>query len=360
MKTNLLLNKIREIQTDYKNLLIDIVDDLEGDCKYAARDEIVLFWTKNKPIVNMFLKYFLPNQDTFVMTAVTYLDINAGEQYPFFLVGTTHILDDPLGKYCEICNCVKNGQTKHPLEKEIMKCAKDDLKILQDYPQIIVIPLHLFNEKEEQEILKEVSEQLFINLLSNISSINEYLKKINTVEDIQSEIKRYEHVILLSDDDDTTLPFSEHFEKARVYIKEWFSKDITDGQAFFYLIRGYIYQAIDIIMSCSEYSAIPYIRYRLSLNYYLLCSEIFEREKKIDCKIPFVRLANIVYKIADVDKLKSKGDSKFFETLKKVNFWKEIKKEALEVVIETNTVKKIAMIVENNLAHLYSEIEVEN
>lgn len=359
MEINLLLNKIRKIQTDYKNLLIDILNDLEGDCKDAARDEIVLFWTKNKPIVNMFLKYFLPNQDTFVMTGVTYLDIDAGEQYPFFLVGTTHILDDPLGKYCEICNCVEDEQ-KHPLRKEIIKCAKDDLKVLKDYPQIIVIPLRLFNENEQQDILKEVSERLFISLFSNISSITEYFKKIITVEDVQAGIKGYEHVVLLYDDDDTTLSFSTRFEKAKAYIKEWFSNDVTDSQAFFYLIRGYIYQALDIIMSCSEYSVIPYIRYRLVLNYYLLCAKVFEREMKIDSKSSFVRLANIIYKVADINKLKCKGDSKFFEAIKKINFWEGLKREALDVVTENSTIEKIAMIVENNLERLYSEIKIEN
>ena len=190
MEKNLLLNKIKEIQTEYKELLTNIIDDFEGLYRSAALDEIVLFWTKNKPVVNMFLKHYFSDKDAFIMTAVTYLDIVADEQYPFFLAGSYHILDDPLGKYCEICSSLE-GKYEIPLGAEILKCARDDLRVLNEYPQIIVIPMRLFKEKEKQEVLKEASEQLFLSLLSEISSIEEYFDKIGDQLSYLSVIYNY-------------------------------------------------------------------------------------------------------------------------------------------------------------------------
>lgn len=358
MGRNLLLNRIREIQTEYKDLLSNIIDDFEGLYRSAALDEIVLFWTKNKPVVNMFLRHSLSNEDTFIMTAVTYLDIAADEQYPFFLAGSFHILDDPLGKYCEICNTIEE-EYEMPLGAEILKCARDDLRVLIEYPQIIVIPMRLFKENEKQEVLKEASEQLFISLFSEISSIEEYFDKIKSVDDIAKSIKGFEHSILLNDEDDSSLPIPERFEKTRIIMKEWFPNDVTDAQLFFYVITSYLSQAIDIILSCSEFHVIPYIRYNLALHYYLLCAEVFERESEIDCKTKLVCIGNLLYKIADCDKLKNKGDKKFFEIIEKNNFWINLKNETQKVNVELGTVKKIASIIEKHLNCLYSEIEKE-
>lgn len=358
MEKNLLLNKIKEIQTEYKELLTNIIDDFEGPYRSAALDEIILFWTKNKPAVNMFLKHYLSNKDAFIMTAVTYLDIAADEQYPFFLAGSFHILDDPLGKYCEMCNSIE-AEYEIPLGAEILKCARDDLRVLYEYPQIIVIPMRLFKEKEKQEVLKEASEQLFMSLFSDITSIKEYFDKIKSVDDIAKSIKGFEHSILLNDDDDSSLPFPERFEKTRVLMKEWFPNDVTDAQLFFYVITSYLSQAVDIILSCSEFHVIPYIRYNLALHYYLLCAEVFERESEIDCKTKLVCVGNLLYKIADSDKLKNKGDQKFFENIEKNNFWIKLKNETQKVTVESGTVKKMASIIENRLNCLYSEIEKE-
>lgn len=358
MEKNLLLNKIKEIQTEYKELLTNIIDDLEGLYRSAALDEIVLFWTKNKPVVNMFLKHYFSNKDAFIMTAVTYLDIAADEQYPFFLAGSYHILDDPLGKYCEICSSLE-GEYEIPLGAEILKCARDDLRVLNEYPQIIVIPMRLFKEKEKQEVLKEASEQLFLSLLSEISSIEEYFDKIKSVDDIAKSIKGFEDSILLNDDDDSSLPFSERFERTRFLMKGWFPDDVTDAQLFLYVVTSYLSQAIDIILSCAEFNVIPYIRYNLALHYYLMCAEVFERESDIDCKTKLVCVGNLLYKIADSDKLKNKGDQKFFEIIEKNNFWLKLKNETQKVTVESGTVKKMASIIENCLNCLYSEIEKE-
>ena len=355
MKKNLLLNTIKEIQTEYKILLSSLIDDFESQYRSAALDEIVLFWTKHKPVVNMFLRHYLSNKDAFVMTAVTYLDVDADEQYPFFLAGTIHILDDPLCKYCEICNNIEIYET--PLDAEILKCARDDLRVLNDYPQIIVIPLRLFNEKEKQKVLKDASEQLFISLFPEICSLEEYYDKVNTIDDIEKGIKSFEHLILLNDDDDISVSFSERFNKTRNSMQEWFSNDVTDAQFFLYLTMSYLTQAIDIILSCAEFNVIPYIRYKLALHYYLLCAEVFEREGKIDCKTKLVCLGNLLNRMADTDKLKNKGSRVFFEVIEKNDFWINLKKDAFEVSVEKGTVMKIATVIEKHLNCLYVEIE---
>lgn len=105
-----------------------------------------MFWYKNRNIVKMCLENYVPGNDVYVFTAVTYLDVNENEQYPFMFLGKKHILDDPLGKYCELC--YTNNQLEKGLFEQVRLCLEDNIKVLENlFPHIITIPFRLFNQK---------------------------------------------------------------------------------------------------------------------------------------------------------------------------------------------------------------------
>mgnify|MGYP006990121360 CR=1 FL=1 len=45
-----------------------------------------------------YLKNIFPSQESYVFTASTFMDFDESEHIPFLLIGSQHILDDPLSK----------------------------------------------------------------------------------------------------------------------------------------------------------------------------------------------------------------------------------------------------------------------
>ena len=147
MKSNLLLNKIHLIQTEYKELLTALLPKLKSSHAPEALDEINLFWLRHIEEVQLYLKAWFPGENSYVFTAATYMDYSDKEHLPFLLMGDKHILDDPLSKYAEIRNRMPEGKDAEFLYKQIGITAEDNLKLLENvHEEILILPLRLLNQ----------------------------------------------------------------------------------------------------------------------------------------------------------------------------------------------------------------------
>ena len=71
MKSNLLLDKIHLIQTEYKELLATLLPKLKSSHSPEALDEINLFWLRHIEEIQLYLKAWFPGENSYVFTAVT-------------------------------------------------------------------------------------------------------------------------------------------------------------------------------------------------------------------------------------------------------------------------------------------------
>ena len=74
MKSNLLLNKIKFIQTEYKELLVSLLPKLKSNCAPEALDEINIFWLRHIETIQLYLKTSFPSENSYVFTAATFMD----------------------------------------------------------------------------------------------------------------------------------------------------------------------------------------------------------------------------------------------------------------------------------------------
>ncbi len=275
MKSNLLLNKIHLIQTEYKELLIALLPKLKSSHAPEALDEINLFWLRHIEEVQLYLKAWFPGENSYVFTAATYMDYDDNEHLPFLLIGDKHILDDPLSKYAEIQSRMPEGKDAEFLYKQIGITAEDNLKLLENvHKDILILPLRLLNQSNAYNSLYEAGEWVFTSLFKNISSLSDYFSKCDSIEDIMRYARKdIGKLVIFSEDDDTLLPFEKRFEFALAGAQYMIDLNKPDSYNFFMLVFGFIQQAIDVIVSCIEYGCIPYIRYPASLHYISLLSE---------------------------------------------------------------------------------------
>ena len=109
MNSNLLITRIKGIQIEYKELLSKLSPKLKSGQVPEALDELNLFWLRHIDEVQLYLKYWLYGEDCYIFTAATFMDFNDNEHLPFLLMGEKHILDDPLGRYSELCGKMERG-----------------------------------------------------------------------------------------------------------------------------------------------------------------------------------------------------------------------------------------------------------
>ena len=97
------MEKMNQIQIEYKILLQKLLPKLKSEFSVQALDEINLFWYRHMDIVRLYLASEFAGAESYVFTAATYLDYDDNEHLPFLLLGKQHVLDDPLSKYSAIC-----------------------------------------------------------------------------------------------------------------------------------------------------------------------------------------------------------------------------------------------------------------
>lgn len=68
MKSNLLLDKIHLIQTEYKELLSALLPKLKSSHSPEALDEINLFWLRHIEEIQLYLKAWFPGENSYCNT----------------------------------------------------------------------------------------------------------------------------------------------------------------------------------------------------------------------------------------------------------------------------------------------------
>lgn len=322
MKSNLLLNKIYLIQTEYRELLANLLPKLKSRHAPEALDEINLFWFRHIETVQLYLRTWFPGENSYVFTAATFMDFEDNEHLPFLLMGDKHILDDPLSKYSEIRSKILEGKDAEFLYKQIGVTAEDNLKLLKNVcNKILILPLRLLNQSNDYNSLYKVGEQAFISFFNGIDSLNDYFEKCNSISDImrfaRDDIGR---LVMFSEGDDTTRPFEERFRIALAGTQYMVDANMPDSYNFFMLVFGCIQQAIDVIVSCVEYGCIPYIRYPVSLHYISLLSESMLDIEHMSTLRFKMGVAFVVYQICDKSRLAGVCLEKFLKKNQTYNF----------------------------------------
>lgn len=355
MRYDLLLNEINKIQLEYKELLIKLIPKLESNTFVLALDEINVFWNKKIDLINLYLRYYMFDRDTYIFTASTFLDVDAKEHFPFLLLGDAKILDDPLSKYAT--TVVVTGNISDSINEQIILTAKDNIKIIEECcNRILILPIRLMNETMDNSIYLDASEQFFCSLFDDLDSIKAYMKNCNTIEDICCHLSESaKKHIMLYDEDDISLDFKLRFKLAKENNSDIYPKSLSDGQLFFMMLIGHISQALDVLMWCLEYRCIPFIRYKVILHYIIEISHIFSKIDFAKTLIFKMIVANLVYNTYDKERLPVSSFEQYISLIDKANFNQKLFEELSKnnVTDTTINIKVMSNIIQKQLDVLY-------
>lgn len=358
---NTLENFISDLQMQYKDLLTKLIPNLRAQNSYSALDEINIFWYSNMDAIKMYLYYFVAHTDSFIFTAATFLDISDDEQYPFVLLGSMHIVDDPLSKYSEV---TAKGLGEDKLKEQIILSAEDNIRIISECKgKILILPLRLLGETENTQILFSAGEKAFVSLFNGIKDIKDYFLKCSTIEDVLHFTKDgIENIIIFTEDDNPSDPFLQRFESAVNESSYMCDQNSSNAHKFFFLVYGYIQQSFDVLMSCVECNCIPYLRNTVSFYYFMLVSESFDELERLSDIRYKCCISHLIYRLCSKETLARYSLESVVRATLELDFQAMLFNSLLTVgVSEKNfSPNKIAPSVEQCLQTLYYVLETKS
>lgn len=285
MKANTLMNRIFQLQDDYRDLLTLLLPRIKETHTSAALDEIRLFWFRHSNEIQLYLRMWLPSENSYIFTAATYLDFGNNEHLPFLLLGNNLIFDDPLGRYIQTQNSLPNKQDEDFLFEQIVTTIEDNLNLLVNVKSnVLILPVRMFNQIGDVDpYLYKSGEHAFVSLFNNVDSIDDFFSKCTSFDDIMRYVRDdIKDNIIFSQHDDLSLPIEDRFRCALVDSPYIVNKEYSDSYNFFMIVGGPIFQAVDIVFTCIEYECYPYIRYPVTFHYAMLLSKsLADKEHRI-------------------------------------------------------------------------------
>jgi hypothetical protein len=247
MENNLMLHELSLLQEEYKKILIKASNDFFSINTEAVIDEINVFWSRNKKLVNCILQYLSKPYSSYVFTAATILDIDDNEHFPFISLGSYHFWDDPIYKYAKISNKLDSTNLGKKFQEQVLSTIKDNIKIIEKTNgYIYILPIRLLADKEATELTHKAASHAFLSIFKEKITIEEYFRKYKTIQDIKAGLKPgIEKSIILSEDDDNSLDLEIRFLQF-VDLKEMLlPRNASEAKVFWFYLYGFLSQAFD-------------------------------------------------------------------------------------------------------------------
>lgn len=364
MKMNCLQAEIQKLQNDYLNLLKKIFDKLSSDDFPMIIDEINLFWYSRRNIFGLIMTNQSPNEDIFICTGGSYLDIYDYKHFPFLTLGDKHIIDDPLSHFSKSISSVPNSDFKEALKEQIIKTAEINIKIIENYSEnISILPVRLLNHSD-MEMIAKGAEKLFMGLFKTpCASTSEYLQKYKTIEDVANDLLEYTHKMIVFEEYEEDADLCKRFYNFKSKGMLPFDYNFNDAAIFHTIIIGYFMQALDILFMCTLYDLIPYIQGGIPFNYInLIIGSNLPPEVLDISDIAFkMRGAFLVNRLFDISKMEKIEIPEYKKILEEINFSDNLFEKVKSTYLDTETIsiKDYANIVEEELNNLYNYIELQ-
>ena len=343
-----MLDRLRQSQNEYLELLKRVRGDLDLENVAYHLDKIRNFWFRKQKLLEMCSQYLFNNSNTYFYTAVSIFNVGNSDKNILFALGNYQIFDDPILSYFEV---MEKGNTVHQMERYFKKLKEkivesiDDLIVLleKEIPNFYVLPLRFSSStiNKEKVDIRQLIENFFIEGI-DFNNLHKY-------ESIDAVVEHeYLSQILLFDYDEPTQAIKDRLKQYRIEYSDIVPQDMNDTELFRFIIYGYFSQAMDIFLTSYSFNIFPFFSSLTTyINYYVFLLNIVHNSKKEKLE-HFLKMSRLTLPIwFEYDK---KGVelsiSEIRERAKNINF-SDLIREIYTALDDFNTQEQLITEVEN-------------
>jgi len=297
-------------------------------------DEISCFWLERKEIASLELEDISSQKECFLLAGAIYLDVKDNAHYIYKALGDEHFISDPLLKlehFFRIPSKIFDNKSI-----ELFRRAYSDLKeILTRYhDHFYILPIQtiaISNQEEHLELLQKFY-LTFINSILNedFEDSESFFEKYSTYDEIEKNMVPFFKKNLMLEEhssEDLTLK-----EKIETYINSHpimvaITKDYSDAEKFWSVLRNYVTQIIDILLIASITNTIPFIRHKPTFHYLTIVMYTFIEEKFFRDILEKTIVFYIFHNTVEKEELTKIDFNEFVKIVQETNFLNNILQE---------------------------------
>ena len=326
--------ELKKIQQQYFDL-IKSADITENDPEFyfkavALIDKCEAFWLSKKIQLSIILDELTKNQKCFLLSGAIYLDVDGNGHYTFGALGDLNILNDPIvrmrGFFAKGLEGI-NENTK----TYFWDALSDTLKIIDQYPnEFLFISIDILYDSVRKENL-ELIDKIYWDLISDIvnkeiRSIKNLTKAFATIDDIEKSIPKEKlDRLIFNDDSDVELSLKNRLEKyfnnSQIPLNLSIQNDIA---RFYFATFSQIQQAVEIIFKCLQFNLIPFIRYEVTIKYFMLIGSAFSKDLDLKETIDYSIIGYLYSAYIETEEVYKIDFKTFFNKCKEQQFIKSI------------------------------------
>ena len=274
MSKFVLKKELISLQKEYVNFLKNILDDFNVNDIDLIVDEISVFWYARRNLIELIIDNIaMEDEDIFVFTGATNVDIQDKELYPFITLGQYHIIDDAFTNLGQVLSKIPNQIFKENLTSTILNIAKENIEIIEKYGEFLfILPLStLMNNSDDIVIVSQGANNAFCSLFKKrIIDIEDYFNEFENIEDVINNLTDTAKEVIIFSAKDTQNNLLNNFINFKNSKDNPLAKDIDDKELFYRILHSFITRAMGIILLSMKYKCIPYLRYKLIFQYFIL------------------------------------------------------------------------------------------
>ena len=262
------------LQNEYVSFLKNVLEDINSNNIDLIVDEISIFWYARRNLVELILDNIsMEDEDIFVFTGATKVDIQDKELYPFITLGQYHIIDDAFTNLGQVLSRIPSQVFKENLTNTIINIAKENIEIIKKYGEFLfILPLStLLNNSDDIVIVSQGANNAFCSLFKKrINDIEDYFNEFENIEDVINNLTDTAKEVIIFSDKDTKNNLLNNFINFKNSKDNPLAKDIDDKELFYRILHSFMTRAMGIILLSMKYKCIPYLRYKLIFQYFIL------------------------------------------------------------------------------------------
>ncbi len=279
---DMLLDELELLQYEYRDLLVNAIENWDESNTIAVLDEISVFWQKNRRLVNCTLSYISAPYRSYMFTGATIFGIDDNEHYPFLCLGDFHIWDDPIYSYIKTALNSPNEIFNEQLTAQVKETIADNIKLIDTLKgKVFILPVRMLSETSI-DLIHQAAMNAFLSIFKDELSFDDYKKNFKTIDDIIPALDENSSQLLIFDTgSNLKLDLKTRFTDYRHTANLPLPSNASDATVFWFGIYGCLAQAIDILSVCTQYKLVPYIRYTVSFQYMLILAGNFRDNPEI-------------------------------------------------------------------------------
>lgn len=287
--------ELKQIQQQYLSILQSFPLENVEDFYFQAVslvDKCELFWMSKRLELLEIISSLSSDEQCFLLSGAIYLDLSNNGHYEFGAIGEKNIINDPVlrmkGFFIGNTNNVSDR-----LRNYFCTAVSDTIMVLKqysDYFTVISMECMLYANYEET---LELGEKVYWDVLSSalnhdVRDLETLHNKFPTIDDLEKALGITVKKFIFCDLHDVEMPLGERLER-------WFSENnkminmtIPDKIDQFYIAsKSQVQQALDILQKCLCLNLFPFIRFEVTIQYFLLIAVSFTDDDSLKSRIEY-------------------------------------------------------------------------